>query len=109
MTLDQILDQALADLGELKAHEVQSYNVQKVSSYTDYVIIATGTSSRHVKALAQNLTVNMKARAVTPLGTHMDTDSEWALVDLGQIVVHIMQSKTREYYKLEKMWLKPYK
>ena len=68
------------------------------------MIIATGNSSRHVRAIADNLLRKMKERSVRMGSIEADEDEEWVLVDLGDIVVHVMQQQTRDFYNLEKLW-----
>lgn len=100
----QLLQYTLSDLDDLKALNVNPLDVSQITSLADFMVIATGTSSRHVASIADNLIHKMKARAVVPLGIEADLDAEWVLVDLGDVVVHIMQPRTRDFYNLEKLW-----
>jgi ribosome-associated protein len=102
MTPRKLLNAALRDLDDLKALQVVALNVKKLSPMMDYMVIATGTSSKHIHSIADFLCKNMKERDITPLG--VEGDDEWILVDLGDIIVHIMQSQAREFYNLEKLW-----
>jgi ribosome-associated protein len=82
---------------------VHLVNVAKLTTITDHMVIATGNSSRHVRSIAENLIKSMKKRGLAPI-IENDEDNEWVLVDLGYIVIHIMQPKVREFYNLEKLW-----
>lgn len=77
--------------------------VSNLTSVTDHMVVATGNSSRHVKAIADNLLKSMKKRGLKPV-IETDDDHEWVLVDLGDTVIHIMQPKAREFYNIEKLW-----
>lgn len=100
----ELLDYTLADLGDLKALNVNPLDVSQITSFTDFMVIATGTSSRHVASIAENLVCKMKLREIVPLGIETDLDAEWVLVDLGDVVVHIFQPRMRDFYNLEKLW-----
>lgn len=99
-----LLKTVLDDLSNLKAVNVVPLDVHHITSVTDYMIIASGNSSRHVAAIAEHLVEHMRARKIIPLGIEADFNNEWVLVDLGDIVVHIMQPQTRNFYQLEKLW-----
>lgn len=104
MQVNAFLNLVLNDLNDLKAINVLPLDVQNITSITDYMVIATGNSSRHVRALVENLIEHMKERQITPIGVEGDLNSEWLLVDFGDIVVHVMQASAREFYQLEKLW-----
>ncbi|MFI4937267.1 MAG: ribosome silencing factor [Candidatus Berkiellales bacterium] len=104
MQTTALLKAVLEDLSDLKAIDICPLDVHLLTPITDYMIIASGTSSRHVSAIANNLVHKMKERHVKPLGIQGDRGAEWVLVDLGDIVVHIMQPQTRDFYQLEKLW-----
>jgi len=99
-----LLDMAINDLHHLKATQVCSLDVRPLTSVTDFMVIATGNSSRHVNAIAQHLIKEMKHRHIHPLGIEGDKENEWILIDLGDLVVHIMQQRVRDFYQLEKLW-----
>jgi len=102
-----LLKAVLNDLNDLKAVHISPLDVHKQSSITDFMVVATGTSSRHVRAIADNLINNMKLRDIYPIGVESDLNDEWLLVDLGGVVVHIMQPLCRDFYQLEKLWSTP--
>lgn len=105
----KLLDHTLHDLSEIKALNIRSIDVRKLTPLTDYMVIATGNSSRHVRAIAENLIRHMKKR-VTDLKIIIegDEEDEWVLVDLGDVIVHIMQQQARDFYNLEKLWTPVY-
>lgn len=100
----ELLETVLHDLDDLKAINVNPIDVHLITPLTDFMVIASGSSSRHVRAIADNLIHKMKGRHVAPFGVEGDREDEWVLVDLGDVVVHIMQPKTRDFYSLEKLW-----
>lgn len=91
-------------LNELKAVDVRVLDVHDRSSFTDLMVIASGTSNRHVRSLAENVAKRAKEHGVDPLGTEGEREGEWILVDLGDVVVHVMQQQVRDFYNLEKLW-----
>ena len=84
--------------------EIKPINVQKLTDITDYMIICTATSDRHAKALAEKLTRATREVGQKPIGTEGEQDGHWILIDFVDVVVHIMQAETREFYSLEKLW-----
>ncbi len=107
MTFEQLSDLAVAALEELKALNVRVLDVREQTNITEIMIIATGSSGRQVKALADNVVKRAKERGAVPLGIEGDTLGEWFLVDLNDVVVHVMQPAIREFYQLEKLWSIP--
>jgi ribosome-associated protein len=91
-------------LEDLKAQDITVLDVTGRTSVTDAMIIATGTSSRHAQALAENVSEKAKAAGEMPLGSEGRGDSDWVLIDLGDVVVHVMTAQSREYYDLESLW-----
>ena len=104
MELEELKAIVVAALEELKAVDLKVLDVRRIASFTDLMIIASGTSSRHVRALADKVIERCKAAGVRPLGLEGERDAEWILVDLGDIVVHVMSPAMRDYYNLEKLW-----
>ena len=91
-------------LEEIKANDIKVIELPEENTITDYMIICSGTSSRHVKSIAVLLIKALKERNTPPIGIEGESDSEWVLVDCGDVVVHVMQPTTRDYYQLEKLW-----
>ena len=105
--LDPLAKLALDALEDLKGQDITVLDVMPLTTVTDTMIICTGTSSRHVKALAQNVVEEAKHAGHQPLGVEGMDQGEWALVDLGGVVVHVMQAQARIFYQLEKLWTVP--
>ena len=104
MNIKKLLDIVLTSLNDGKAVDVDLYDVKKLTSMSDYILIASGRSRRQVSALADKLIQNVKENKFETLGVEGKTEGEWVLVDLGDIIVHIMHPSSREYYQLEKLW-----
>lgn len=107
LTLDEQLTLVTTALDDLKAKEITVLTVEHLTEVAERFVIANATSKRHVKALADKLGATAKASGLMPLGREGDKDSDWTLVDLGQIVVHIMTPQAREFYDLEGLWSSP--
>ena len=101
---EAVLSIAKDALDDLKALEPVTLDVRELSSVTDYLLVASGTSSRHVKSLAENVLMKAKASGVRPLGVEGERTGDWVLVDFGDVVVHVMQPATRSFYDLERLW-----
>ena len=93
-----------ASLEDLKCVDMVNIDVRDKTSVADNMIVCTGTSRRHVVSLAENLVTDAKAAGLAPKGAEGLDGGEWALVDLGDVIVHIMQQTTRDLYELEKLW-----
>lgn len=91
-------------LKEIKGKDIDVINVRDKCSFTDNIIIATGTSRRHVKSLAESVVIASKANGNQPIGVEGADVGEWVLVDLGDIVLHVLRPEMREFYQLEKLW-----
>jgi ribosome-associated protein len=104
MQANELKTLVLDALGELKAVDIVSMDVAEHSGFTDFMVVATGTSNRHVKSLADNLLRRCREQGTRPLGMEGEQAAEWILVDLGDVVVHIMQPQVRAFYNLEKLW-----
>lgn len=107
MQNNELVSTVLNQLEALKGLDMTLLDVKSFTSITDYMIVVSGTSGRHVQALADKLIQHMKAHHLNIQGMESDGNQEWILVDLGDIVVHIMQQKAREFYQLEKLWSSP--
>ena len=95
---------ALKALDELKAEQVVVLDVRDIASFTDYMIFASGNSTRHVGAIAESVIEAAKQAGEPPVGVEGEEVGEWILVDLGDVVVHVMLPDVRRYYELEKLW-----
>ena len=103
-TPKQIADAAVGVLDDLKATEVRCLDVAHLTTMMDYMIVATGRSDRHVRALGDALVRHCKEQGIQVLGTEGESAGEWLLVDLVDVVVHIMLPRTRDFYEIEKLW-----
>jgi ribosome-associated protein len=104
MQIEELRDVVLQVLDDMKAKDVMVLDVRGKTSITDIMIVASGTSDRHVKSIAQTVAFKAKQAGEVPLGTEGMDDGEWALVDLNGVVVHVMQPKVRDFYHLERLW-----
>ena len=104
MNTEQLTDLARNALDDLKGIDVTTLDVSEKTSVTDAMIICTGSSARHVKSLANEVLVKSKEAGVTPLGSEGESQGDWVLIDLGDVVVHVMTAQTRDFYALEKLW-----
>ncbi len=104
MQADELEKIILKALEDIKAIDTVSIDVRTLTSLTDYVIVTSGRSTRHVKSIADHVVEAAKQHGVMPIGVEGEQGSEWVLVDLGDVIVHAMQPTTREYYQLEKLW-----
>jgi len=91
-------------LEDLKAVDPKILDVRGISSVMDYLVIASGNSSRHVKSLADNVVIKAKEAGWPPIGVEGENAADWVLVDLGDVVVHVMQPAARSFYDLERLW-----
>ena len=104
MAIKKLLDIVLTSLDNGKATDVDIFDVKKITSMSDYILIASGNSRRQVNALADKLIQTVKENKFETLGVEGKAEGEWVLVDLGDIIVHIMHPSSREYFQLEKLW-----
>lgn len=100
-TLRQSVIDALEDL---KAKDIREIDVNGKTSIADLLVIASGTSARHVKSIADEVVKFSKKAGVMPLGVEGEQEGEWVLVDLGDVIVHVMLPRIREFYGLERLW-----
>ncbi|MEE4361859.1 MAG: ribosome silencing factor [Pseudomonadales bacterium] len=107
MTPEILRELVVEALDEVKGQDVLALDVSGVSTITDWMVIGSGTSSRHVKALVDSVVEQAKAAGQPPLGVEGLESLEWVLVDLGDVVVHVMQAATRSFYDLERLWKLP--
>lgn len=99
-----LVELAVEAAEEVKAQDLKLLDVQKLTPMTDFMLICTGTSNRHVRAIAENVALRAKQAGYGQPRTQGAAGSEWVLVDLGGIVVHVMQLQARAFYQLEKLW-----
>lgn len=99
--LSTLVNDALADM---KAQNVVTLDVGGMTSIADRIVVASGTSSRHVRSIADRVIERVKENGIKPLGVEGDATAEWVLVDIGDVIVHVMTPATRQYYDLERLW-----
>lgn len=99
--LQQVVSSALEDM---KAVNVRVLDVRGLTDIADTMIVASGNSDRHVRSIADNVSQKAKAAGFRPLGTEGARDGEWVLVDLADVLVHVMLPRVREFYGLERLW-----
>jgi ribosome-associated protein len=104
VTVAALRRQVIAALESLKAKDVREIDVRGRTSIADLLVIASGTSARHVKSIADEVTRFAKQAGIMPLGVEGEQEGEWVLVDLGDVIVHIMLPRVREFYGLERLW-----
>ncbi|WP_147172377.1 ribosome silencing factor [Pseudomonas sp. SJZ079] len=104
MLSEDLVKLAIAALEDIKAQDITTIDVREKTSITDFMVIASGTSSRHVKSLVDNVLEKVKEKGVRPIGSEGLDTGEWALLDLGDIVVHVMLPTARQFYDLERLW-----
>ncbi|MBP6299078.1 MAG: ribosome silencing factor [Arenimonas sp.] len=101
---EDLLKQVHLALEEMKAKDAVEIDVRGKTSIADYLVVASGTSSRHVKSVADEVVRFAKKCGVMPLGVEGGDEAEWVLVDLGDVIVHVMLPRVREYYAIERLW-----
>jgi len=104
MKLDELVKAAVIALEDIKGRDIVVLDVQRMTSLFDRVIIVSGDSTRQNKALANHVREKLKTLGAPALGVEGEDNGEWILVDLGPVVVHIMQPAVRQYYNLEELW-----
>lgn len=104
MRLNKLTQTAVTALEDIKARDIKVLDVRKLTTFYDFLVIASADSNRQVKALAHHVRDRMKEAGATVLGVEGEETGEWMLVDCGDIVVHVMQPAVRAYYNLEELW-----
>ncbi len=99
-----LLKQVHSALEEIKARDTVEIDVRGKTSVCDFMVIASGTSTRHVKSIADEVVRFAKKLDLLPLGVEGEQEAEWVLVDLGDVIVHVMLPRVREFYALERLW-----
>ena len=103
-TTEELKAIVLAALEDAKANDVRQLDVRRLTDITDWMVVASGTSTRHVLALADHVRTQVKAEGLSPIGTEGESGSDWVLLDYGDVVVHLMLPDTRGFYDLEGLW-----
>ncbi len=104
MQTEQLIEKVQTLLDDMKARDLVVIDVKGKSSVTDYMVIASGTSRRHVLSMADEVLQKVKQLGVMPMGSEGQEGGDWVLVDLGDIVVHVMMPDARSFYDLERLW-----
>jgi len=103
-TTEDLKAMVLAALEDAKANDVRQLDVRRLTDITDWMVVASGTSTRHVLALADHVRTQVKAQGLSPIGTEGESGSDWVLLDYGDVVVLLMLPDTRGFYDLEGLW-----
>ena len=104
MNSDELADLVVDALDDIKAQDIVRLDVSEMTTVTDWMIVASGTSNRHVSALVDNVSQKAKEAGHRPIGVEGESGGEWVLLDLQDVLVHVMLPKVREFYNLEKLW-----
>lgn len=107
MHIDTLKSIALNTLDDMKAKDITVLDVRDKTSVTDWMILATGTSNRHISAVAERVEQAAKEASARPYGSEGRASSDWVLIDMGDMVVHIMTEHARQFYDLERLWGEP--
>ncbi|MGR9086306.1 MAG: ribosome silencing factor [Gammaproteobacteria bacterium] len=104
MQAEELLKIVQNVLDERKGQYITTLDVRGKTSITDYMVLVTGTSDRHLKSLCDSVIEKIEDKGFKPLGVEGDLGSDWVLLDLGDVIVHAMTAQAREFYQLEKLW-----
>lgn len=104
MTSDELCKLIIETIEDVKGLDIVKLDVRDMTSMTDWMIVASGTSNRHVRALSESVVEKAKQAGHRPIGLEGEEGGEWVLVDLQDALVHVMLPKVREFYNLEKLW-----
>ena len=105
MNSEQLLELVTTALDDMKAQNIRTIDVRGKTTLTDFMVIASGTSGRHVQSTAESVATEAKQAGIPPLGVEGQESQEWVLVDLNDVIVHVMLPETRDFYNLEKLWM----
>ncbi|PYE35343.1 ribosome-associated protein [Idiomarina fontislapidosi] len=104
MQVEQLREFVIDKVDDLKGRDIQVLDVHGKTDVADYMIVCSGNSKTHVKSIAEYVATQAKHAGIPPLGVEGGEQSEWVLVDLGDVVLHVMQESMRDFYQLEKLW-----
>ena len=104
MNSEKLSDLVINALDDIKGQDIVKLDVRNMTTVTDYMIVASGTSNRHVQAMVENVTEKAREAGHRPIGVEGEEGGEWVLLDLQDALVHVMLPKVREFYNLEKLW-----
>lgn len=104
MSSEDVINVAIAALEEVKGADILTIDVRDKTSIADYMLICTGTSNRQLNALVDNVRDKVKAAGLKSLSEEGKGDSDWVLLDLGDVIVHVMTAAARQFYDLERLW-----
>lgn len=104
VSTSSIKKQVIEALEDIKAFDIVSLDVKKQTSISDFMVVASASSTRQTKALARNIKDKMNLAGIDIIGIEGESEGDWVLVDLGDIIVHIMTPTTRAYFNLEELW-----
>ncbi len=104
MNADNLVKLVVNTLDDGKGRDISVVDVRGKTSMTDFMVVASGTSERHVKSLAGHVAEEAKKNETQPIGVEGEDVGEWVLVDLGEVIVHVMKPQIRDFYQLEKLW-----
>lgn len=104
MQIEALTAFVIEKIEDMKGRDITTLNIAEKSDFADFMIVASGNSNRHVKSIAQSLTTECRSAGIEPLGIEGNDVGEWALVDLGDVIVHIMTDDSRDTYQLEDLW-----
>ncbi|MCK5639521.1 MAG: ribosome silencing factor [Gammaproteobacteria bacterium] len=104
MNIDELKKLVIDTMDDMKAQDIRELDVRGKSSITDIMVIASGSSTRQVKSITSRVAEKVKKAGLTPLGMEGEREGDWIVLDLGDVVLHVMTPQTREFYQLEKLW-----
>lgn len=104
MSVEALQQKVVDALEDMKGVDLRVLDVRGMTTVTDVMVVVSGNSGRHVRALAGELVKQLKDAGVQPLGVEGEEQGEWVLVDLADVVVHVMRPQVREFYNIEKLW-----